>query len=240
MSNNRYKVLVIEDEANIRNIVKTVLSTNDYQVLEAANAKDGKMMFFSYSPDIILLDLGLPDMDGAELIKVIREEYAVPIIVISARTDESDIINALDAGANDYVTKPFGTGELLARVRATLRSRHLQRNKVPEAGRKFYLKDLVIDYAQRVVTVKGQAVNLTQTEYNILVLLSVHAGRVMTYAEVIREIWRFSDAGSVKKLQVNMANIRKKLGIKPGEDQYLVNKLGVGYMMNIEDSLDDV
>lgn len=239
MSNNRYKILVIEDEANIRNIVKTVLSTNDYQVLEASNAKDGKMMFFSYSPDIILLDLGLPDMDGVELIKVIREEYVVPIIVLSARTDESDIVNALDAGANDYVTKPFGTGELLARVRATLRSAHQQRNKVPDAGRKFYLKDLMIDYEQRVVMIGSEEVNLTQTEYNILVLLSIHAGRVMTYAEVIREIWRFSDAGSVKKLQVNMANIRKKLGIKPGENQYLVNKLGVGYMMNIEDTIDE-
>ena len=124
MSNNRYKVLMVEDEANICNIVRAVLTMNDYQAFEAHNAKEGKMMFFSYSPDLILLDLGLPDGDGIELIKMIREEYSTPIIVLSARTDEKDIVLALDAGANDYITKPFGTGELLARVRATLRSSH--------------------------------------------------------------------------------------------------------------------
>lgn len=234
MSNNKYKILIIEDESNIRNIVRTVLTTNDYQVLEAQNAKEGKMMFFSHSPDLILLDLGLPDMDGVRLIETLRMEYSVPIIVLSARTDEADIIKALDAGANDYMTKPFGTGELLARVRATLRIVHLHTNTGQGAGKKFRLKDLEIDYDQRRVTINEEEVNLTQTEYNILVLLSAHAGRVMTYAEIVREIWKWTDAGSVKKLQVNMANIRKKLGIKPGESQYISNKLGVGYKMNIE------
>lgn len=239
MSSNRYKILVVEDESNIRNIVKTVLNTNNYQVLEACNAKEGKMMFFSYSPDIVILDLGLPDRDGVELIKEIRGEYTVPIIVLSARTDETDIVTALDAGANDYVTKPFGTAELVARVRAALRSSHQRANTIQESGRKFRLNDLVIDYEERQVTVNGEEINLTQTEYNILVLLSAHAGRMMTYTEIIREIWHWSDAGSIKKLQVNMANIRKKLGIKPGESQYIQNKLGVGYKMNVETDIEE-
>lgn len=239
MSSNKYKILIIEDEANIRNIVKTVLTTNNYQVLEACDAKEGNMMFFSYSPDIVILDLGLPDRDGVDLIKEIRKEYAIPIIVLSARTDEVDIVTALDAGANDYVTKPFGTAELVARVRVALRSSHQHKNIVQESGRKFQLNDLIIDYEERLVTINGEEINLTQTEYNILVLLSVHAGRMMTYTEIIREIWRWSDAGSVKKLQVNMANIRKKLGIKPGESQYIQNKLGVGYKMNVEADMEE-
>ena len=165
MSNNRYKVLMVEDEANICNIVRAVLAMNDYQAFEAHNVKEGKMMFFSYSPDLILLDLGLPDGDGIELIKMIREEYSTPIIVLSARTDEKDIVLALDAGANDYITKPFGTGELLARVRATIRSSYQYGANTSESGRKFCLDDLEINYEEREVTVAGNPVKLTQTEY---------------------------------------------------------------------------
>ncbi len=239
MNNNKYKVLIIEDEANIRNFVKTILSTNGYQVLEAKNVSEGKMMFMSYMPDCMILDLGLPDGDGVELIRTLRKEYLVPIIVLSARTDELDKVEALDAGANDYVTKPFGTAELVARVRVALRSYHINGGKGAGDDSHFRTGQLEIDYAARQVTIGREEIKLTQTEYNIVVLLAQHAGRVMTYAEIIREVWRWTDAGSTKKLQVNMANIRRKMGVKPGENQYISNELGVGYRMNADTAADD-
>lgn len=233
MSSNKYKVLIVEDEVNIRNLVKTILVTNGYQVFEAENLKNANMMFTSYSPDVIVLDLGLPDGDGMEFIQTVRQIYSVPIIVVSARTEEMDIVDALDAGANDYMVKPFGTAELLARVRSVLRSLH-QTVRNSGKGKEFSLQNLKIDYDARQVEIDGVEVKLTQTEYNILVLLADNAGKVMTYAEIIREIWHFADVGSTKKLQVNMANIRKKLGIRPGDNRYIVNELGVGYRMNVE------
>lgn len=231
---NRYKVLIVEDEANIRNIVRTILNTNGYHVMEAKNAAEGRTMFGSYSPDLIILDLGLPDGDGLDYIKMIRSEFSVPIIVLSARTDEMDKVEALDYGANDYVTKPFSTAELLARVRVALRIRHLKLNMGMEEGMYFRSGELEINYEKRSVHIAGEEIHLTQTEYNILALLAMHAGKVMTYSEIIREIWKWNDAGSVKKLQVNLANIRKKLGQKPGESQYILNELGVGYRMNTD------
>jgi len=234
VNNNKYKVLIVEDEANIRNFVKTILVTNGYQALEAKNASEGKMMFLSHLPDCMILDLGLPDGDGVDLIRELRKEYLVPVIVLSARTDEADKVEALDAGANDYVTKPFGTAELVARVRAALRSYHMNGSRGAETESCFKTGGLEIDYAARRVTINDVEIKLTQTEYNIVALLSMHAGRVMTYAEIIREIWRWSDAGSTKKLQVNMANIRRKMGVKPGENQYISNELGVGYRMNAD------
>lgn len=154
----------------------------------------------------------------------------MPIVILSARNNESDKVEALDLGANDYVTKPFGTEELLARLRAALRSsRSGAMNALP--GRKFRLQDLVIDYDRRIVTVGENEVRLTQTEYNILAFLSEHTGKVLTYSAIISSIWGRIDEGSVKKLQVNMANIRKKLGSRPGDNRYIVNELGVGYRM---------
>ena len=234
MTGNKYKILIIEDEANIRNVVRTILTANGYQVFEAENAAERRSMFGSYSPDLIILDLGLPDGDGLDYIKLIRSEFAVPIIVLSARTDELDKVEALDSGANDYVTKPFSTAELLARVRVALRIRHIKLNMSMDRGLHFRVGQLEIDYEQRRVTMGDTEVRLTQTEYNILSLLAMHAGKVMTYSEIIREIWKWSDSGSVKKLQVNMANIRKKLGQKPGDNQYIQNELGVGYRMNTD------
>ena len=232
MTGSKYKVLVVEDEANIRNFVKTILETNSYQVFDAKNAREAKMIFTSYAPDILVLDLGLPDGDGIDLIKMVRETCTIPIIVLSARTNEEDKVAALDVGANDYVTKPFGTRELLARMRAALRIYHQHSNGVKKDG-KFRVDDLEIDFDNRVVTVAGEDVKLTQTEYNIVALLAIHSGRVLTYAEIIREVWRWSDLRSVKKLQVNMANIRKKLGVKPGDNKYILNELGVGYKMDV-------
>lgn len=232
--NNKYKILIIEDEVNIRNFIETVLDANDYQTLEAATCEQGLLMFASHTPDLIMLDLGLPDKDGIEFIREIRKTYTTPIIVLSARSGENDKIEALDLGANDYITKPFGTGELLARVRASLRNNRPGTGGVSLPGEKFTLYDLVIDYDRRMVFMNKEEVKLTQTEYNILALLSYHTGKVMTYAAIIKEIWGCSDDGSIKKLQVNMANIRKKLGSKPGDNQYIINELGVGYRMNEE------
>ena len=229
---NKHKILIIEDEINICNFVRAILETNDYQVLVARNGESGKTVFFSHHPDLVILDLGLPDIDGCDFIRLVREKSDIPILVLSARTNEADKVKALDLGANDYVTKPFGTNELLARVRVSLRiSRH---NGVGERQfkKKAHIRNMEIDYEARRVTIDKNEIKLTQTEYNIIELLSVHAGRVLTYSEIIKKIWGYSDSGSIKKLQVNMANIRKKLGEQPGEYLYILNELGVGYRMN--------
>ena len=164
-------------------------------------------------------------------IREIRAKNDTPIVVLSARTDESDKVEALDLGANDYVTKPFGTAELLARVRATLRNSRFQ-GTGKSVRESFSLYDMEIEYDARRVSIAGEEIKLTQTEYNIVQLLALHAGKVLTYAEIIKRVWGYSDYGSIKKLQVNMANIRKKFGEKPGEYKYILNELGVGYRMN--------
>ena len=234
MNNNKHKILVIEDEQNICNFIKTILETNDYQVLTAKNGQEGKTMGLSHNPDLIMLDLGLPDLDGCDLIEIFREKTNIPIIVLSARTSESDKVKALDLGANDYITKPFGTNELLARVRATIRNSRFVGVGERQIRKKFQIKNMIIEYESRRILIDGMEIHLTQTEYNIVELLSVHSGRVLTYSEIIKKIWGYSDSGSVKKLQVNMANIRKKFGEKPGEYLYILNELGVGYRMNEE------
>ena len=232
MGNNKYKLLIIEDDRSICSFLETLLQAGDYQVLTAGSCSQGLLVFSSHQPDLVILDLGLPDIDGLEFIRRTREDSNVPILVLSARTDESDKVSALDLGANDYITKPFGPAELLARVRAALRSGRY--GAVDAPGGKFSLKDLTIDYDRRLVTVSQKQIHLTQTEYNILSLLSHHPGRVLTYATIIREVWGSIDDGSIKKLQVNMANIRKKLGTQPGESDYILNELGVGYRMQEE------
>ena len=234
MGNNKYKVLIVEDDQSILGFVQTILETNGYQVLTAERCRQGLLIFSSYTPDLVVLDLGLPDMDGGEFIRQVRLFSTVPIIVLSARTEENDKVSALDLGANDYITKPFGTAELLARVRAALRASR-NRTRV-EPSNLFTVDDLVIDYDRRQVSVGGSPVHLTQTEYNIVAFLSQHAGRVMTYAAIVRAIWGDTDCGSTKKLQVNMANIRKKLGSVPGRNTYILNELGVGYRMIDEDT----
>ena len=220
MSNNKYKILVVEDDRSILSMIQTVLDTNGYQVLTAQRCQQGILMLTSHMPDLVVLDLGLPDMDGEEFIRVARRSSMIPIIVLSARSDEQDIISALDLGANDYITKPFGTGELLARVRASLRINRMNLQAAVPAS-VFTLGDLEIDYDRRQVTVGGRVIHVTQTEFNILSLLSQQVGKVMTYSAIINSIWGTMDDGSIKKLQVNMANIRKKLGCKPGENKYL-------------------
>lgn len=232
MSSNKYKILIVEDETNICNFVGTILETNEYQVLKAQSGEEGKILFASHCPDLVILDLGLPDMDGLDFIKNTRQSSKIPIIVLSARTNENDKVAALDLGANDYVTKPFGTKELLARVRSALRNRYQGMEQEGLCGETFKMGDLKMDYSQRKFWLKEEEVKLTQTEYNIVALLARHVGKVLTYSDIIKEVWGASDSGSVKKLQVNMANIRKKLGSSPGENTYIFNELGVGYRMN--------
>lgn len=233
MIQNKYKILVVEDETNVRNLVATVLDTAGYQTILADSGSVAKTLYASYMPDLIILDLGLPDMDGTELLDLVRKESLLPILVLSARTEEADKIEALDRGANDYITKPFGSGELLARVRAALRNYHFRAQEGRLPGGRFVLKGLEIDYDARQVFINGEEIKLTQTEYNIVALLSENCGKMMTYSAIIKTIWGgIAQEGSIKKLQVNMANIRKKIGDRPGEQNYIANELGVGYRLN--------
>ena len=233
MIQNKYKILLVEDEANIRNLVATVLDTAGYQTILADSCAGAKTLYASHLPDLIVLDLGLPDADGMHLLDFVRKDSLTPIIVLSARTNETDKITALDRGANDYITKPFGSGELLARVRASLRNTRFSSDEGRLPGGRFTLKHLEIDYDARQVFMKGEEIKLTQTEYNIVALLSENCGKMMTYSAIIKAIWGgCAQDGSIKKLQVNMANIRKKFGDKPGEPNYIANELGVGYRLN--------
>ena len=226
----KYKILVIEDESNILNVLKTIFITNEYSVVKAENGVNGKFLFNSHLPDLVILDLGLPDMDGNEIIRYIRETSQTPIIVLSARMDETDKVKALDLGANDYITKPFGTDELLARVRAALRNS--KSTKDIDAVSKMRLQDMIIDFDKRKISLHGEEIKLTHTEYKIVELLILNLGKVLTYNEIIKKIWGYCDEGSIKKLQVNIANARKKLNEKPGQYHYILNELAVGYRMN--------
>ena len=227
------KILVVDDEELLVKGIRFNLQNEGYEVVTGSNGVEAVEMAKQHAPDLIILDLGLPDMDGMNLLDYVRKDSLTPVIVLSARSNESDKILALDRGANDYVTKPFGSGELLARVRAVLRNNRFSSAEGRLPGGRFVIKNMEIDYDARQVYVNGAEINLTQTEYNILSLLSENCGKMMTYAAIIKGIWGgYAQEGSIKKLQVNMANIRKKLGDKPGEQNYIANELGVGYRMN--------
>ena len=235
MNSNKYKILVVEDEENILAFVGALLEANDYRVVFARSYLEAKTMYASHIPDLVILDLGLPDRDGTVFLSELRQKELTPVIVLSARSDEREKVRALDLGANDYITKPFGSAELLARIRSSIRiSRHsAEAGRLP--GGKFLLGELSIDYDARRVWISGEEIKLTHTEYNIVAFLSEHCGKVMTYSAIIDAVWReYPDEGSVKKLQVNMANIRKKFGERPGEIGYIVNELGVGYRMDAD------
>ena len=232
MTNNKYKILLVEDEVNIRSVMTSMLESEDYQVIQAGTCTIAKTLFSSHQPDVVILDLGLPDMDGMHFLHHVRQDSLTPIIVLSARTDDYDKVHALDAGANDYVTKPFSSAELLARIRMTLRNYRHSGDAGRLPGGKFQVRDLVIDYDARQVFIRGTEIKLSQTEYNIVALLSEHCGKMMTYSAIIKGVWGHPTEGSVKNLQVNMANIRKKFGVKPGEARYITNELGVGYRLN--------
>ncbi|MBQ7375185.1 MAG: response regulator transcription factor [Clostridia bacterium] len=233
MTNNKYKILLVEDEYNITAFVSALLEANGYRAITARSYAEGRTMYFSHIPDLVILDLGLPDRDGGQLLCDIREKELTPVIILSARGDEGEKVKMLDMGANDYITKPFGSAELLARIRTAIRNNRHSANEGRLPGGRFTLRELVIDYDTRRVFVGEDEIKLTQTEYNILAFLSEHSEKLLTYSAIIKAIWRESASdGNVKKLQVNMANIRKKLGARPGEESYIVNELGVGYRMN--------
>ena len=224
-------IIIIEDEKNICSFIEAALAPKGYHTACAYNGTDGLKLIENLNPDLVLLDLGLPDMDGPELIQEVRNSSSLPIIVISARTLERSKVAALDLGADDYLTKPFGTAELLARIRAALR--RSQKNTVSPVS-KYEVGDLLIDFERRLVKVKGQEIHLTQIEYKLVSLLAKNAGRVMTYESIITNIWGpFADNDN-QILRVNMAHIRRKLEENPAEPQYIFTEIGVGYRMREE------
>lgn len=226
---NKYYVLVVEDEKNIRGFMQTILTSNGYAVLTARTGEEALMMVSSHCPDLVLLDLGLPDLDGQIFIQKVRSWSQVPILVVSARTHERDKVTSLDLGADDYITKPFGTSELLARVRAALR--HAAQRSAGQRAAAYACGGLLVDWERRRVILDGQDVHLTQNEYKIVALLAQNAGKVLTYDQIIRHVWGPNIAGDNRILRVNMANIRRKLEKKPAEPQYLFTEIGVGYRM---------
>ncbi len=234
--NSAFSVLIVEDDANIARFMAAVFSANDYQVLLAGSGAEALRLFTSRCPDVLLLDLGLPDMDGTAIIRKLREWSQTPIIVVSARTQEREKVTALDAGADDYVTKPFGTSELLARVRTALRHASARKSSpdAPEEGT-FRAGGLVLDYGSRRVSVDGESVRLTQIEYKILSLLARYAGRVLTYDFMVRNVWGPGAKYDNQLLRVNMANIRRKIEKNPAAPRYILTEIGVGYRMTEED-----
>lgn len=224
------RVLVIEDDKSIRNFFRTVLEANNYDVLIATTGAEGYSMVTSQCPDVVILDLGLPDMDGMTILKNVRQWSSMPVLVVSARTHEKDKVAALDAGADDYITKPFGTSELLARVRTAIR--HARATVLMAEGMQtgqFRAGDLLIDYDKHRVYVGDRDVNLTQNEYKIVSLLGKYAGKVLTYDFIIKEIWGPNMQNDNRILRVNMANIRRKMENNPAQPQYIFTEVGVGY-----------
>ena len=209
------RVLVIEDDKSIRNFFRTVLEANNYDVLIATTGAEGYSMVTSQCPDVVILDLGLPDMDGMTILKNVRQWSSMPVLVVSARTHEKDKVAALDAGADDYITKPFGTSELLT-------AEGMQTGQ-------FRAGDLLIDYDKHRVYVGDRDVNLTQNEYKIVSLLGKYAGKVLTYDFIIKEIWGPNMQNDNRILRVNMANIRRKMENNPAQPQYIFTEVGVGY-----------
>ena len=227
----KFSVLIIEDEKNIQTFMGKVLKRHDYQVLYADTGKQGLEMIRSRCPDLILLDLGLPDMDGCSIIRNVCTWASTPIIVISARTAEREKVAALDLGADDYITKPFGTSELLARIRASLRHSNRLLTDSTFYIRPYRHKDLILDFSKRLLTIRGNAVHLTPIEYKIVAYLAQNSGKVITYASILSNVWGPYADNDNKILRVNMANIRRKIEEDPAQPQYIFTEVGVGYRM---------
>ena len=226
------KILIVEDEKNITRFMKTILVTNGYDVITVETGREAYTMITSHCPDLILLDLGLPDMDGIKIIEDVRQWTQVPIIVVSARSFDRDKVEALDKGSDDYITKPFSAAELLARIRVALRHsrRDSQDERITMSG-KFETGDMVIDYDKHQVLINGINARLTQNEYRIVSLLGKHAGKVLTYDYILKQLWGPQSAGGNQILLVNMANIRRKIEKNPAEPEYIFTEIGVGYRM---------
>ncbi len=228
---HKISILVIEDEKSICDFISRTLELNDYKVMTANTGKDGLAIITSQLPDLVLLDLGLPDMDGMDIIRQTREWSSMPIIVISARTQEKEKVNALDVGADDYITKPFGTSELLARIRTAMRHSNKIGSNNQLITKEYRAKDLRVDFDKRRITLDGNEVHLTRVEYKIVSILAQNSGRVITYDALINEIWGPYAGDNNRILRVNMANIRRKLEKNPAEPEYIFTELGVGYRM---------
>jgi len=228
---NKPLVLVVEDDRPVRNLIVTTLKSHDYRYLTAENGKTAIMEASSHNPDIVLLDLGLPNIDGTEVITNIRGWSNMPIIVISARSEDSDKITALDAGADDYLTKPFSVEELLARLRVTQRRLLLLKSSNDAGKPVFQNGELKIDYAASCVYLKGEEMHLTPIEYKLLCLLSHNVGKVLTHTYITMQIWGSSRENDIASLRVFMATLRKKLEPEKTSPQYIQTHIGIGYRM---------
>lgn len=231
---SRKLILVVEDDKTIRKFISTALTTQDYDVKEAITGKEGISIAVSYSPDVVLLDLGLEDMDGIEVIKSIRQFSNIPIIVVSAREQDRDKVEVFDAGADDYLTKPFSIVELLARVRVAFRHSKVDAQQKEDVRSIFEVDKLLIDFDKRKVIVNDEEVHLTPIEYNILSLLAKHHGKVLTHNFIIKEIWGSIIGNETKSLRVFMATLRRKIEKQPADPRYIVTEVGVGYRLNDE------
>ncbi len=231
---NNPLILIVEDDAPIRNLIMTTLKAHEYKYLTAQNGENAIMQASSHNPDIVLLDLGLPDIDGVEVIKKIRSWSEMPIIVISARSEDNDKIEALDAGADDYLTKPFSVEELLARIRVTTRRLSVLHSAMYSESL-FTNGTLKIDYAAGCAYISGNELHLTPIEYKLLCLLSQNVGKVLTHTFITQKIWGAAWENNVASLRVFMATLRKKIEIEPDSPQYIQTHIGVGYrMMRVE------
>jgi two-component system KDP operon response regulator KdpE len=226
--NNSATIIIVEDEAQIRRFLRTTLASEGYQVIEAETGKQGLTEAATRKPDLIILDLGLPDMDGVEVVKGVRAWSSVPVIILSARSQEIDKVSALDAGADDYLVKPFGIGELLARIRVALR--HFSTANGEEEGI-FSVDELKVDMIHRKVTVSGTEVHLTPIEYRLLTVLVKHAGKVLTHQLLLKEVWGPNYVERAHYLRIYMGTLRHKLEKDPARPRFLLTEVGVGYRL---------
>lgn len=229
MTDSHVRVLVVDDERPIRRFLQTSLTAHGYTVFEAAGGQEALSGVIDDRPDMVILDLGLPDIDGVEVTRRLREWTPIPIIILSVRDQEQDKIAALDAGADDYLTKPFGIGELLARMRVALR-----RATTPQADPVFTSAGLVVDLARRVVLIDSQEVQLTPTEYDLLRVFVTHAGKVLTHRQLLRQVWGVGYEDEMHILRVNISNLRRKIEPDPSRPSYVVTEPGVGYRLRGE------
>ena len=227
------QILIVDDEKEIADLIEVYLKNDGYTVHKFYNGLDALECIETQKMDLAILDVMLPDIDGFRICQKIREQYFYPIIILTAKVEDTDKIMGLTIGADDYITKPFGTSELLARIRTSLRHSNRMASNSPLFIRPYKCQGLMLDFEKRMVTLDGKEIHLTPVEYKIVAYLSKNSGKVMTYASVMENVWGpFTDSNN-RILRVNMANIRKKLGIKLGTNQYITNQLGVGYKMNI-------
>jgi len=231
MRDDKELILLIEDEPQMRRFLRITLQGHGYRLVEAEKAQEGLLQAASRNPDVVLLDLGLPDLDGLEVTKRLREWTQTPIIVISAREQEQDKVKALDAGADDYLTKPFSAGELMARIRVALRHAVRQSGKQEPV---FVFQNLRVDLAQRQVFIDEKEVHLTPIEYKLLTVLVRHAGRVITHTQLLREVWGPAHVNEVQYLRVYMTQLRHKLELDPTRPRFLMNEPGIGYRLKFD------